>query len=436
MSTLQIIDQEKRRLIDIGLAAARRRISPQTGWVHFCYETADARHDTIPLLENFCLVLALFRSRLSEDVLQGRELLQKLFAFEVSGHFPVYLHEYPHIRDRGLAIDILMVLLHLKREFFNVLGENLEVKLITLIARIIEQAEREEHGSYGRRAKLQAAQGKFRLVPNRKIHSSAQLADELIALQVQGGYSSDDLLAISRYWHSGLKMYRGPLARELQEGTRPQPNLFNFFMGQLFGGYPSQVLEGHPIHMRAALVYPFHVPAPDCDADPYLWLTDQESNAVHLFWDSGDKTHSLVIQGVAQGAISWQALGDSLFAIDCILSEEAPSSSEEKSEVNCFFDYHPDHAIRIEGKRANAFYLKQPLTIQSSSLAIEMEFSILEGEGKFFGHLLRGNRPRQIGNRGEKRFTAFDWQIALRTVSRQAACTLRILCKLAQCHYP
>lgn len=409
-----------RLLIDTILGAGKKRLSPQTGWIHLCYESEGSRHDTIPLLENFSFVLALFRSRLSDDVLLGREMLEKLLAFEVDGHFPVYLHEFPHVRDRGLSIDILAYLLHLKREFSNVLGENLESQVRSLIVRIIETVSKEEHCSYGRKAKLLAAQGKFHLAADRKINSSAQLAEELIALQLQGEYTESDLLSITRFWHSGLMIYHGPYARELQEGFESAPTLFDLFMGRTLNG-------DHPIYLRASLVYPLPFPAPKVDNSPYSWLSDQESKAVHLFWRGSDMTHSLVIQG----ATRWQELGDSNFAIDCALSEEGPKEGEEKSEVNCFFNYHPDHAIRIgQNERGSAFSLDRKFRVQSQPLTLDFQAFVLEGEGTFYGHILRGNRHRQIALRGEKRFNAYDWQIALRTLVRKGPCTVRLLCSI------
>ena len=95
-----LIDQEKRRLIDLAIASGRRRLSDQTSFVHLSYETEGAKHDTIPLFENFCYALGLFRSKLTEDIAEGKALLERLFAFEVEGNFPVYLHEYPVCRNR------------------------------------------------------------------------------------------------------------------------------------------------------------------------------------------------------------------------------------------------------------------------------------------------------------------------------------------------
>jgi len=402
-----------RHFIDLGLAAARKRLSQQTGWVHHCYESDGTRHDTIPLYENFCFVLALFRSRMSEDILQGKEMLEKLLAFENEGNFPVYLHEYPQIRDPGLSLDILPILIHLKREFSSIIGD----KLSPLISRILQHAEAH---SYGRKAKKLAAAHNFALDPDRKVLSSSQLADELIALQLQGEGSIE---MISRYWDS---VYLGPYARELHEGGAPAPTLFDCFMGQLHKKPITRLIADHPVHLKASLVYPFEQePAPQ-EKKPYIWVHDPETKAVHLFW--ADNPHSFSIQG----ATAFHHLGNSTYAIDCTLSDEPPKFGEEKSEVACYLDYHPSHALTIDGGRASAFTLDQQVSIQSTSLKLDLKFSILEGEGNFYGHLLRGNRPRQAATRGPNRFNAYDWQLALRTVARKPTTSLRIICKLIE----
>lgn len=430
---IQLLEQEKRLTVDLTLAAGRKRLSSQTGWIHLCYESEGTRHDTIPLYENFCFVLALFRSRLSEDILLGRQMCEKLLAFEVEGYFPVYIHEYPLVRDRGLALDILPIFVYIQREFFQVLGEFLEDKITALIQRIMQKADKEEAISYGRRIKLLAAQGKFKLEHNRRVTSSTQLVDELIALQVQNEYKESDLQAITRFWHAGLMMYAGPYSKELQEGATPSPTLLDFFMGKLFGNFSKRCLADHLIHLRTSLVYPFEGIRPGRGLDTSVWLFDQENKTLHLFWSDEEELHSFVIQGVTH----WQDLGNSQFSIECLLPELEPHPGEEKIEVSCYLNYHPEHLITIEGAKANTFRLDQEVQITSPALKIAMRFSMIEErelpQSIFFGHVLRGNRPRQIGTRGEKRFIAYDWQFALRTVARKAnPCTLRLCINLNQ----
>ncbi len=151
---------------------------------------------------------------------------------------------------------------------------------------------------------------------------------------------------------------------------------------------------------------------------PYTWVRDHERRSLYLCWRDEDVAHSFVIQG----ATNWQASSNSHFVVDCLLSATAPQHGEEKSEVQCFLNYHPDHSIQIAGGKASSFYFDAPLFIASPSLQIAMQWTLVEGEGTFFGHLLRGNRPYQRS----APFTASDWQINLRTVARKGACLLRL----------
>ena len=62
----------KRFLIDLNIETGRKYQSAQTGFIHYCYETPyEMTRDTIPLLENACFALALFRSRACPFVASG-----------------------------------------------------------------------------------------------------------------------------------------------------------------------------------------------------------------------------------------------------------------------------------------------------------------------------------------------------------------------------
>ena len=139
-----VVQEEKRRFIDMAIAYGRKKLSSQTGFVHHCYEADEKQYDTIPLFENFCYALALFRSRLSEDIAEAKAILERLLAFEVNGSFPVYLHEYPHCRNRALSLEILPVFVHIERLFRSILGESLREKLQDVQKRMFDYLD-EEH---------------------------------------------------------------------------------------------------------------------------------------------------------------------------------------------------------------------------------------------------------------------------------------------------
>lgn len=97
------------KVVELNITAARKRKSKVTGFIHHCYEEENNK-ETIPVFENFCYVLALFRSRIAENILEGRALLEKLLAFQVEENFPVYLHEYPHCKDKTLLSRLRPIL--------------------------------------------------------------------------------------------------------------------------------------------------------------------------------------------------------------------------------------------------------------------------------------------------------------------------------------
>ena len=81
----------KRKLIQLAIDEGRKRESPRTGLIHFCYEDEKESY-TIPLLESLCFTLALFRSCIGDHVYEGKKRLLHLLAYFT---FPTYLHEFP-----------------------------------------------------------------------------------------------------------------------------------------------------------------------------------------------------------------------------------------------------------------------------------------------------------------------------------------------------
>ena len=66
------------RINTLALNMGRKLQKKQTGFVHCCKESEDfVTHDTIPSLENALFALSLFRSRLADNVLEGKALIEK-----------------------------------------------------------------------------------------------------------------------------------------------------------------------------------------------------------------------------------------------------------------------------------------------------------------------------------------------------------------------
>lgn len=341
--------------VELALTAGRKRQSPVTGFVHHCYENPDHCQETIPVYENFCFALALLRSRTVDNILEARALLEKLLAFEVGGHFPVYLHEFPRCRFEGLRSKLSSVIFYILRDFQTVLGESLPAQLQKLL----------EPG----------------------VQTPAERA-----------------LARIHDWDPMALTFVGP---QQQERGEPALTLDDLFMAEWSGKFPSRVLKDHPVHLQASLVFP-------CESSPFF-VTPSHSLA-HSYWGDGHPTHSLVFQTSGQ-------VQENKNAMQVTLLEK---NVEEEIEISFFCNLHPDHTILVNGQKATTFHLNDQILIVSKNLRKELIFRLESGEGKFWGHLLRGNRPGQLCCRGEERYEAYDHVIALRTVRRSLACCIRI----------
>lgn len=362
---MEQLEKEKRRLIELALAAGRRRQSKQTGFIHHCHENRDSEKETIPVYENAAFALALFRSKSAENIQEAKTLLAKLLSFEVGGNFPVYLHEYPHCRDLYLGAKLKKIFQWIAADFSAVLGPELKGSL---------------EGSLGR------IQGEAKEL--------SEIAPEL--------------------WNPKICAYVGV---QDQERGEPAVTLQDLWMGQRYGIFSRRALEDHPVHLKAALIPYFpQVQAPE--APPYALTLDQ---GFLLLWGDETQTHSLY---------SREPIEQTGIETYCVkLPEEVPAE-DESMELAFFLNHHPDHQILINGKKATTFLLGDKVEILSKGMRIELCFSA--PQGKFFGHLLRGNRPRQLYG---TRFDAYDWKIALRTLQREGDCTVSLTLKLFPCSF-
>lgn len=376
---------EKKTLIELAVKAGRKRQSPQTGYVHYCYEAPQGlRQDTIPFYENVCFVLALFRTRIADHVLEARSLLEKLLAFEVEGNFPVYLHEFPVCRNPKLGAKVIFVLKVLVKEFQNVMGSSLKEKISNILA-----------------------QGILEWIP-RELKTPEAYAEALI-------YGTIDYSEALSVWDPELHVYIGP--GQMQERGEPAVTLFDLYMGQLFGSLSRRSLEDHPVHMKAALLFP---PEVEKSSLPQL-MHDQEVVRIWM-WGGAEQLHSLFIDE-KKSFLQWESKNRASFTLPEILPEETPL---EAMEIAFFCNVHADTVLYVNGMRANTFQLEDKVEIVSKGIRVQLQFSIKSGEGRFFGHISRANRPTQRAFRESDPYATYDWQIALRTLSRTPQCTLQL----------
>ncbi len=425
---VEMIEDLKRKPVELNLAAAKKRKSSQTGFIHYCYASLpEDRQDTIPLYENFCYVLALFRSRLSEHVLEGKALLEKLIAFEVGGNFPIYIHDYPECKDRSLSLHLLPALHWMLHDFSPVLGESLSVQLQELISRILFHAQR----IHGERPLSNAAWVKWKAYAEPEalesftFTSAEGWADYLIALQMaesKGKSIEEDLNRVRLQWNPHLHVFLGPQA---QEKTEPKLTLFDLFFGHDRHSYAERSLSDHPVHLLASLVHSMTPSVSDQSARAIAQLTtDDPRQGYALFWGDREMTHSIVCDH--RNSAMQAQLSENGAVLNLTLPEGWEPSEQPELPLALFCNLDDAHAIAINDQKATAFQLGDLITVTSGEHRIQIRFTCAEGEGVFFGHLLRANRPTQQSCQGALRFEAYDWQISIRTIRRTSRCVLTV----------
>ncbi|MBA3602491.1 MAG: hypothetical protein H0W50_02375 [Parachlamydiaceae bacterium] len=281
-----------RQLLELAICCGRGWQSPQTGYIHYFYSQQDeSYHHPIPTYENMLFILALFRSRIVENINEGKDLLKKLLRFQsiekgMEGNFPVYLHDYPLCKDSLCGAQIVVPLYWIYKNFNHILGTELKdaVKnsLISLqtycLSRIQEKsapfpiAMKIAAGalSVGQMFENETFLKKGEILFNDLVNQSDQtawnspiaLSELIIAFQMLSPSLSENpqlkgfwnhLLAT---WHPDIGAYCGPGWKEYEWRKEPQVTFYDYFMGYLSSSYSQRCFADHPIQLQAALVHP------------------------------------------------------------------------------------------------------------------------------------------------------------------------------------
>ncbi len=384
---------EEEILKKLWVASAKKRISPQTGFIHYFSEDPHMSHqDTIPTLENFIHAYSLFRMKTVEHVQEGKALLEKLLAFEVNGNFPVYLHEFPKCRDSRHAFQILPVLAYLLKDFSLALGESWTHKLQELSKRITQE------GHVQQTPRTPDEWGKFCI--------DLQMKDE--------GFLADKTL-----WNSALGVFIGESKERWQEGYEPAITLFDLFMDT-----PSKraLVVDHPVHLKAALVQPWKKQAPKTSEEPFIALVEEKQRqCLTFYWGSLDRVHSLVLEA-KKGSWSIEPFQKE-WICTYTYGEEVPSE-EDSVEWAFYLDDSEDHTIKVEGEKATLFHPEDKVSIASSGVSLSFQVQTDSSQGKWTGHISKGDRSFQKSK--SLPYGGYDWKMGWRTIQRKPNATVTI----------
>lgn len=420
-------EDTRRKLIEIHLEAAKKRISPQTGFLHLFYDDPKAlEQNTIPLLENMYYALALFRTRMSDPILEAKQIIEKVLPFEVEGNFPIYIHHYPSCKDRCLSLHLLPVIHYLLTDYKQVLGEELIKKLEDLSIRIVRHGraiELTKKLPFGAEVKLAAFTKQ--LTPKTP-SSSQEWGEYLLALHMSHPASWLEEQVIKNaasQWNRSLNLYVGEGKVQAQDGYFPKATLFDLFMGMQTGGFSESALQNINLLLSASLVhaFPYEISQFPFNEEFLVVLTSNEpKQPVVLFWKEKQALRSAAIE-VSGGLASIEKHPDGI-TLQCIYPEVLPMD-EDNAEIALYIDASRHAELIVDGSRASTFLISQDVKIETEEHSVILAFSLEEGEGRFFGHISKANRSMQAR---KEAYTAYDWKVGLRTIQRSERCALKM----------
>lgn len=395
-----------KKVYALGLKFAKERVSSESGFFHWNYENTLSR-DTIPLFENFCYVLALLRSHQSDLMLDARDILQRLLAFQgEGGMFPVYLHQYPKTYSRNLGVLQLAALFRIQDEYGHILGDKVRPLLGSAIKELINAVsllELEGVRKYLADALLykMGICGAPEEIP--PFHSTKELNELIVA---------NDLLSRTTTipWHQELQIYTGPLALEKQDGFSPEISILDLL-------FREKVVVNTPIALFAELLLEPNIQASSEGGD-YLFQCEPSNMRLCT------KNHTLVIE--QKGADLQRVPTENGVSFTLTLPKAPLSDDGKEVEWSIFVNDDPKVDFFVNGVKASMFYLHDNLTFVMDGRKFRLTVEVQSGSAHICGHLAKGNRSSQISPLAKTEWKAFDWQIAYRTLSRTENCTLLV----------
>lgn len=484
------VEDRIRRLNELTLQAGRRRLSEQTGYIHYAYHSLEGEVQyPIPTLENVLYALALLASKSSENMLEARTRIDRLLFFQnlhdpfQAGNFPVYLHDYPNCRDAFVGVQLLAPFYWILKNYGAILGREVRDRLEKASILLLEHCNKIlEHKKVADASGIKIAaaqwafgaflqkekwiqQGKERLAFYLEHPFSvswfipASIAEMCAALQMVYANFADSPWKIfwdhlANTWDFSCSVYVGPGICEFQEGYEPQTTLYDLYLGYFSGHFSPRSLRDHPCHFQAVLIQPTphllsETPLPiSCiqgQGKPFCWnkevspryasayfqnseaqsIVKKEFYPLKIVWGK-DKAHTFVCQGGSAEHIQCEKISDEFELIFHFNTPFVNEEREKSREIAFYFDYDEAMRILVNSQPSTTFQLGETVQWVGDGMDFSLSASVIQGEGRFFGHIMRGNRPSQEWIMGKQRFNSYDWIVFLRTLSRSDQCQVRV----------
>lgn len=426
----------------MALAYARSRQSSHTQWIHLSHQSLDS-WETIPIFENLCFVIALFRSHVVANTLEGRELLEKILAFQIrfgkhQGLFPRYLHEYPHINRRGYLISIVLALATLHWQHRQLLQPQLQQALKDSLDTFLEALQKQTWvhilSLLIRALRREEIEKEFFLnLRPTSVRECIYLLHLTQILFLQKHPAAVEMFHhVTSYWSKELHAYIGPLEKERYQSSEEPISLFHFFMEQITDIEPK--MSPALVHLHASLLYfKEEVPTP-IQTLPKLhphWKIEKSDN---LLWQICTMLPQQSCSGFHLFRIIWQdeiihtALCQQLLRMNYekVDTVESLLTFEEIPEygVEIYFRKTKKTKVYSRGKRATCFHAGEWITIDTGNKKVCLQFVSVKAEPSV-ATLSMHHRPAEL----QPDATNVDWRLSIRvlaTDSKQRALHLRV----------
>lgn len=486
-------DDTYRKIQELALETARSRQSAETKFVHYhTLAEENGRSDTIPIYENFLFVLALLKSHKTEQVLEAKVLLERLFYYQNKsddsgyGNFPIYLHESPICYNRWEGVKVLAPLYWIVHHYHQVLGEALRVKskqcLLNLCFYCLKTLK-ENAADYGITLKIATgiyATGMLfaeseleekgsrllddllQMGPQPVWYSRQGISEILVCLQMVYSKISESpwhsfWLHVEKTWNPELRTYCGPMLDEMQSGYEPEITFYDCFLCVFSKTLNPKLCQKKFVQLQSVLIQP----SDDCvnaaaeietqgkiaDTQWFMKSTAKYAYSVieqiykldtplqkgfhpfYLQWKNNDNHYSLVCSGGRFSEIKFAEKNGFIQLYFTLPDEIENDHPLENRELLFYCSAHEDVKYAVENSLATTFKLGEAVQIQANC-ELSLTFELIEGDGAFVGHLMPGNRPSQqlITKRAINH--AYDRQIFLRTLRKKQSCTLRVSIKM------
>lgn len=412
-----------------------KHLSEVTGFVHYfsdkkVHESTDLHTHTIPSLQNILYALSLFRSKQCERIFEAKDLLDRVFFFQRSdGSFPRYFHDIARADQYDNQFLILFALIWVQRDYGRVLEADFLNKLNLSLDKLFEYLQNQE--SYFDQYRLTLLE----------LFDQVRKSVSIAPIAYTGSINEEVLLFIFlqkfaptqvAFYYNRLKVFYHPIFCNLstksgQKKSYRKPSLFDFVFAEITSHYTEEFQESSSLHFFGSLIdfsaFEHDIDFSISDAPIILSqpeIVDKFDHHFRLLWRDGS-LQSLVCQDKALSLKLFNRQNEYVWIFT--YPEEYERRREGDYELNLFTEFSEKKDISINNQKATVFNLGDQVTINSGEKRLALSFEVIEGEGQFCGHIMRGNRCSQVE---QDLFAAYDYRIAFRTIERSQNLQVKI----------